>query len=91
MGKSPGDIASEIERLRRESDIIVDELERRATLPNLARGMTSTVTDRANLVANEAATMVEGADDGERLALRDARGAPEGLSLPQEIHHGGTE
>ena len=61
MGKSPDDIAREIERLRRESDIIVDELERRATLPSLARGMTSTVADRANLVANEAATMVEGA------------------------------
>lgn len=58
MGKSPDDIASEIERLRRESDIIVDELERRATLPSLARGVTSTVADRANLVVNEAATIV---------------------------------
>ncbi len=58
MGKSPDDIASEIERIRRESDIIVDELLRRASLPSLARGMTSTVAERANLVAGEAATTV---------------------------------
>ena len=58
MGKSPDDIASEIERLRRESDVIVDELERRASLPRLARGMTSTVAERANLVVGDAASTV---------------------------------
>lgn len=50
MGKSPDDIAGEIVDLRKESDIIVDELLRRATPGNVARGMTATVTDRATSV-----------------------------------------
>lgn len=61
MGKSPDDIAGEIEGLRQESDIIVDELLRRTSIPNLAKGVTSTVADRASYVINEAAVIASGA------------------------------
>lgn len=61
MGKSPDDIAGEIVDLRKESDVIVDELLRRATPSNVARGMTSTLTERASTVVSEASTRVTGA------------------------------
>ncbi len=54
MGKGPDDIASEIVDLRKESDVIVDELLRRAKPSNVARGMTTTVTDRVGSVVSEA-------------------------------------
>ena len=61
MGKGPDDIAGEIVELRKESDVIVDELLRRASPGNVARGMTSTLTDRASTVVSEASTRVSGA------------------------------
>lgn len=58
MGQKPDDIASEIDQLREETDVIVDELLRRASLPAVARGLTDTVTDAAEAAAGEATTEV---------------------------------
>ena len=56
MGKGADDIAGEIVNLREESDVIVDELLRRAKLENVARGATATLTSRAS-------TLVSGVTD----------------------------
>lgn len=58
MGQKPDDIADEIARLRAETDTIVDELLRRASLPNLAKGMTSTMAGRASSIVSGAASGV---------------------------------
>ncbi len=50
MGKSPDDIAGEIVDLRKESSALIDELMRRASFQNVARGATATAAERASAV-----------------------------------------
>lgn len=71
MGKSPDDIAGEIVDLRKESDVIVDELLRRATPSNMARGMTATVTDRATSVVSGVSGRVNEAAEAMSHAAED--------------------
>jgi len=52
MGKGPDEIAREIRDLRRETGVIIGELERRANPGNVARGVASSVTHGAEDVAD---------------------------------------
>lgn len=67
MGQKPDDIAREIDALRRETDIIVDELIRRVVPSRLARGVTSevgsTISHGAKSVAGRAGGVAQQAEE----------------------------